>query len=160
VGERRALRERDGKLVLQELEARFGAQEEFRRKGLVELLEANGYAIYFLGGEPSFARGGGSFFPLLTSKFAARLPKVIVDMGAVPHVCNGADVMAPGIRRVDGQFGKGAIVAVADEKHAKDIAVAEALEDSATIVGLKRGKVLRNLHYVGDTLWNVLKNGP
>ncbi|UCE81651.1 MAG: RNA-binding protein, partial [Deltaproteobacteria bacterium] len=30
-----------------------------------------------------------------------QLPKVVVDMGAVSHIANGADVMAPGIYDLD-----------------------------------------------------------
>lgn len=156
-GERKALKDREGKLVLRELEDRFGPLDAFKLKGPVEVLSADPYEIYFLEGQPSFAKGSSSPFPLLTSKFLAGLPRVIVDMGAVPHVCNGADVMAPGIRKVEGQFEKGRLVVVADEKYGKEIAVAEALEDSTTISSSRRGKVLRNLHYVGDALWNIIR---
>jgi len=78
-------------------------------------------------------------------------------MGAVPHVCNGADVMAPGVVQIQGDFDKGDFVVVVDERHGKPLAVGVALIDARTMRGLKQGKVLENVHYVGDRLWNQLR---
>jgi len=54
---------------------------------------------------------------------------------------------------VVGDFEKGSLVAVVDERHGKVLAVAEALEPSAAIAEMSKGKVAKNLHYVGDKLW-------
>jgi predicted RNA-binding protein (TIGR00451 family) len=37
-------------------------------------------------------------------------------MGAVPHICNGADIMAPGIVKVEREFQARAMAVVVDEK--------------------------------------------
>ena len=59
-------------------------------------------------------------FPtLLFQEILSRPPKAVVDMGAVRHVYNGADIMAPGIVRFEGKFAKGAIVLVIDVRHCK-----------------------------------------
>jgi PUA domain protein len=84
-------------------------------------------------------------------------PKVTVDMGAVPYICKGANVMAPGVRRIDGTFRKNSIVAIVDEKFGKPIALGEILFGSEEALKLKQGRVVRNLFHVGDKIWNLLK---
>ena len=60
---------------------------------------------------------------LLFTEFTAKAPKIVVDMGAIPYVCKGATVMAPGIVRVEGEFGKGDLVLIVDMKHGKALAL-------------------------------------
>jgi PUA domain protein len=78
-------------------------------------------------------------------------------MGAVPFVCNGADIMAPGVVQIEKDYKLNDHVVVIDERHDKPLAVAVALTDSATARTLKHGKIAKNVHYVGDDLWNQLK---
>lgn len=132
----------------------------FGEEPSVEAMEVEGRQVLFLNGEPAALKAGGAYYPILSfDPLAGRLPKVVVDMGAVPHICNGADVMVPGIRRVDGDFGNGAPVAVVDERHGKRLAVGMALMDSSSISRAGRGKAVKNVHYVGDGLWRALVAG-
>jgi PUA domain protein len=85
------------------------------------------------------------------------MPKIVVDMGAVRHICNGANVMAPGIVRFEGNFGKGDLVVVVDEKHGKPIAVGEVLYDDNIISKIRQGVVVKNVHFVGDKVWKLIK---
>jgi PUA domain protein len=78
-------------------------------------------------------------------------------MGAVPYVCNGANVMAPGIRRFEGQFDENDIVVVVDEKHGRPIAIGEILYDAERVKCVSQGTVVRNVYHVGDKTWNLLK---
>ena len=94
---------------------------------------------------------------LIFSQAISKLPKVIVDMGAIPHICNGADVMAPGIVRVEGEFGEGAITLIVDERYGKPLAIGRALMDSDRLRMIKRGRVVKNIHYVGDKIWRLIK---
>lgn len=84
-------------------------------------------------------------------------PKVVVDMGAVPHVCNGADIMAPGIVCFEGEFKEGDLVFVADERHGKPLAVGEVVCDADTAKTVMRDVVVKNIHFVGDKVWNFMK---
>jgi PUA domain protein len=89
------------------------------------------------------------------------MPRIVVDMGAVPHVVGGADIMAPGIRKVSGEFAERQFLVVVDEKHGKYLAVGRALVGSGPMAATKKGKVVENLHYVGDLIWEVIKpKGP
>lgn len=83
------------------------------------------------------------------------LPRVVVDLGAVPHIANGADVMGPGIVRVDGEVKEDDLVLVTDEKFGRIIAIGRALRDKTRIKS--RGKSIENLHYAGDIFWKVAK---
>jgi len=84
-------------------------------------------------------------------------PKIVVNMGAVPYVCNGADVMAPGVVRVEGEFKRDDFLLIVDEKHGKSLGIGTSLFDSQNMKDLKQGKVVKNFHYVGDKLWNFIK---
>ena len=91
-----------------------------------------------------------------TEQILSAFPSVVVDMGAIKFVCNGAKVMRPGIRKFD-NFKKGDYVTVKDEKFSKTLAVGRALEDSETAIQNTKGYVIDNLHYIGDTFWESYK---
>lgn len=80
------------------------------------------------------------------------IPTIAVDMGAVKFVVGGADIMRPGIVEI-AEFNKETIVAVVDEKHHKPLCVGFALFSSSEIKLMKTGKVIKNIHYVGDEIW-------
>ena len=82
------------------------------------------------------------------------LPKVTVDMGAIKFVVKGADIMRPGITKLD-EFSKDSLVIVIDETHNKPLSICKSLFSSQEINEMKTGKVLQNLHYVGDESWNL-----
>jgi PUA-domain protein len=124
----------------------------------VEAIETDYGGIYLINGKPFLFRIGENVFPTLFFKdISALLPKVVIDMGAVPYVCNGADVMAPGIVRVAGEFKKGDIVLVVDEKHGKPLALGEILCDEENAKSMKQGAVVKNVHWVSDKIWNFAK---
>jgi PUA domain protein len=83
------------------------------------------------------------------------LKEVVVDMGAVGPVCRGADVMAPGITRADPGIQPGELVVVTDERHARPLAVGEALVSGTEMRG-RKGRAVKNLHHVGDKFWELL----
>lgn len=114
--------------------------------------------ILLVNNRPLLVKMRDNVFPtLFFREIFASAPKVVVDMGAVPHVCSGADVMAPGIVRFEGEFGRGDLVYVVDEKHGKPIAIGEAMHDYDTASMMSKGVVVKNLHYVGDKIWGVVK---
>ena len=122
--------------------------------GKVEEAETgDGVSLYLIDGEIFFFRHEGIIYPTLRSKIVENLPTVIVDMGAIPYICKGADVMAPGIKEMPVNFSEGDLVVVRDIKHRKALAVGKALKSSIQIEASKNGKVIQNLHYVGDKIW-------
>ncbi|MEM2911855.1 MAG: RNA-binding protein [Candidatus Bathyarchaeia archaeon] len=124
----------------------------------IELVETDFGEIFLVNGKPLFFKTEGNIFPTLVfTELLASTPKVVVDMGAVPHVCNGADVMAPGVVRFEGNFDKGDLIFVVDEKHGKPIAVGKTEYSDAEVKEIRRGVVVKNIHFVGDKIWNSLK---
>ena len=135
-----------------DLDALFGA------KANVEVVESEVGSIYLIGGKPLLFKAGDKVLPtLLFSEFTAKAPKIVVDMGAVPYVCKGADVMAPGIVRIEGEFSKGDLVLVVDVKFGKALALGESLMDTETAKTTKKGSIVKTLHYVSDKIWDYTK---
>ena len=61
----------------------------------------------------------GSMIPFLTgTDILAKFPHAVVDMGAVKFMCNGANVMRPGIVEYS-EFSKGDIVCIVEESQRK-----------------------------------------
>ena len=78
---------------------------------------------------------------------------VQVDMGAIPFICNGANVMAAGINDVSPEISKGQFVWIREENHHKPLGVGRALLDGKEILESKQGKAIKALHYIGDKIW-------
>ena len=130
----------------------------FENEAKVEVAETDFVKIILLNRRPVLTLTDERIYPTLMSReFFLILPKVVVDMGAVPYVCKGADVMAPGIKGFDGEFEKGDLVFIADEKYGKPIALGEIAYDSEEVKNVKQGPVVRNIFFVGDRTWNFLK---
>ncbi len=114
--------------------------------------------ILIINRKPLFARVNENILPtLIFNEVFSLLPKIVVDMGAVPYVCNGADLMVPGVVQINGNFNTNDFVLIIDERHGKPLAIGVALFDSHFMRKMKHGKIVRNIHYVGDKLWKALK---
>ncbi|HZW56542.1 MAG TPA: PUA domain-containing protein [Nitrososphaerales archaeon] len=101
---------------------------------------------------------GFLIFPLLSDEvILPKKPVITVDSGAVKFVCNGANIMRPGIVKFEGEFGVSEIVLVKEQKYGKAIAVGRALASKQELESMKKGPAFENLHYVGDKFWVILK---
>ncbi len=137
---------------------KLGGHQNLSHKSRVELETVKDTEVIFVDGEPLAFLRKGELVPVLVNDAAVNsLPKIVVDMGAVPHVVGGADVMAPGIRSIQGSFLLGQLIVVVDEKHGKHLAIGKGLLDSVALAQTKKGKAVENLHYVGDPIWEVVK---
>lgn len=112
------------------------------------LLEGNEVVGFFIDDEP---------YPTVRSLLRSMPEKrfITVDMGAVKFIASGADVMAPGIVAADTKIREGDVVWVRDEKNLRPIAIGKALRSGEAMIGEKKGKAVRNLHHVGDDIWNI-----
>lgn len=101
---------------------------------------------------------GGNYMPFLTdTKILEKFPSVTVDMGAVKFMCNGANVMRPGVKAFT-EFEKGQIVCIVEESQKKVLAVGRALVSSKELSEMAKGQVIENLHYISDTYWEIKKS--
>ncbi len=157
---RHFLKEREAAQLLTKFSRQLKTTPEklFGTKIQVESTEIRDGTVYLINSRPFIALHKDVLLPTLRFEDALnRLPKAIVNMGAIAHICNGADVMAPGIVQFEGKFEADEFLLVIDERHRKPLAIGKVLFDSEHAKTLKRGKVVKNLHYVGDTLWKLLK---
>ncbi len=88
-------------------------------------------------------------------KYKPEKKYVTVDKGAVKFVCNGADIMAPGVVDADSSVKKNDLVWIRDEKYKKALAVGIALMDAEEMVKGKKGKAVLSIHYIGDKIWKM-----
>ncbi len=110
---------------------KLGGHQNLSHKSRVELETVKDTEVIFVDGEPLAFLRKGELVPVLVNDAAVNsLPKIVVDMGAVPHVVGGADIMAPGIRSIQGSFLLGQLIVVVDEKHGKHLAIGKGLLDS------------------------------
>ena len=97
------------------------------------------------------------YIPFLSeTKLLESFPNVVVDMGAVKFMCNGANVMRPGIKKYT-KFSKDDVVCIVEESKHKFLAVGKALTDSLELENISKGEVVKNLHYVSDKYWEISK---
>ena len=113
------------------------------------LILVDGKALVFLIDDRPFLTVRG----LLAKKPEKRF--VTVDMGAVKYVCNGADVMAPGIVDADRTIDSGDLVWIRDERNRQPLAVGKALLSGEEMIVGESGKAVKTLHWVGDGLWKL-----
>lgn len=76
-----------------------------------------------------------------------------VDEGAVRFLANGADVMAPGVSGADPGIGEGDWVYVRDARHKRPLVVGRALMSGPDMIIADKGKAVKTLHYVSDSIW-------
>ncbi len=79
---------------------------------------------------------------------------VQVDMGAVPYVCNGANVMSAGINDASPEIVEGQYVWIREESQHKPLAVGKSLLSSQEMLNSNKGKAIKALHYIGDKVWD------
>ncbi len=139
-----------------ELVKKFGSVAGELLEGIIEIVELqDGREVLLVNKKPMAFRTSDGMFPTLFSIERIPLKRVIVDMGAVPHIAGGADIMAPGIVSTDEGISNGECVVVVDGRHGKALAIGSALVEGAAMVGPK-GRAVKNLHYVGDGIWGLL----
>ena len=151
------LKAKEAKQIIEEASKKLKLDLDL--KANVEIVESDVGEIYLIEGKPILYRSGDKILPtLLFTEFTSKAPKIVVDMGAIPYVCKGAAVMAPGIVRIEGEFAVGDLILIVDMKHGKGLALGESLLDAETAKQTKKGPVVKTLHYVSDKIWDYIKN--
>ncbi len=153
---RKQLNKSDIKTINESIQQSTGVVEALSKKDRVELVEEKTYTVLVKDGKAIFFYHENHILPtihfLLTHDL---LPRCVVDMGAVTFVAKGADIMRPGIVSLDEHVPKDIYVVVVDKNNHKPLAVCKTLLDGATITASANGKMLKNIHYVGDMIWNA-----
>ncbi|MFX1573636.1 MAG: PUA domain-containing protein [Promethearchaeota archaeon] len=132
----------------------------FQKKANVELIQTeSGDMLYAINNELKLWKSKDGYIPVLTLLLNNRvdLKTIVVDFGAVRYVANGADVMRPGITKIDPSIKKGDIVQIREETQNRALAVGKALFDAQEMESKTSGKVIKNLHTIQDSVWEFEK---
>ena len=82
------------------------------------------------------------------------LPEIVVDIGAIRFITNGADVMSPGVVLFSEEIRKGNLVVIKEEKANSIIGIGSSLINSEDFNKSKKGKVVKLLHHLKDKIWS------
>jgi len=85
------------------------------------------------------------------------IKSVTVDKGAIKFVADGADIMRPGITKIDSSIRKGDIIKIQEELHGRALAVGVAMFDAQVMQKMDKGKVIQTIHSVNDAIWEFSK---
>jgi PUA domain protein len=112
--------------------------------------------LVMVDGEPLVLVWEDTYFPTVHGalKMESRRRRVVVDMGAVPYVINGAHIMGPGIVEVDDEIKVDDLVIITEERHGKALAIGKALIPGDRMPR-GEGRAVLNIHHVGDRLWEL-----
>ncbi|MDV0443300.1 RNA-binding protein [Methanorbis rubei] len=158
IKKRHAIKKSQLSSLMKKLGESIGEDAALYNAPMIEIAEtASKFNIYIIDKKPLVMEQEEWAFPTLRGAvlrpFSGR--RISVDMGAVPYMINGADVMRPGVVSVTDDVRAGLPALVVDESHGKPLAVVIPLYDAAGIIALEKGKAAKNLHYIGDELWNL-----
>jgi PUA-domain protein len=150
------LKEKDVIALLKTLRSIFD-QDFFDRSSIVEHACIEEFNVIIVDKTVAFFTMNDRIFFTLHGlyRYKPDAYRVIIDMGAVKHIVNGADIMAPGIIDADRNIKEHDQVWVCDEKNKKPLAVGVALRSGSEMLSNRTGKAVRNIHHVGDRLWNI-----
>ena len=81
------------------------------------------------------------------------LKVIMVDAGATQYLEFGHNIQRAIIKEVDENIKKDEIITVKTHQWDKPICVGLALFDAPEILAQKEGDVIKNLHHVGDLIW-------
>lgn len=156
VKNRHILNKKKKKQIQDEIQKNFTVFS-FEEKNKVEVGKIGEYKVIIVDNLVCFIEINNCFIFTLygLKKFKPVSNFVVVDMGAVRFVSNGADVMSPGVVDADRNISEGDIVWVCDEKNRQPLAVGSAVLSGDEMVENDKGKALSVLHYVGDKIWDI-----
>lgn len=156
IRKRKRLREKEIDALAADLKAIFGV-DTFSAKDVVDTAESSDFDLVFVKNDILAMIYEGK--PFLTVrgllKYKPQKKFVTVDMGAVPYVTNGADIMGPGIVDCDSEIKEGDMVWIKDVKNQVPLAVGITSKNASSLKAKEKGKAIKTLHYVGDKLWKT-----
>jgi PUA-domain protein len=118
------------------------------------ILKEDAYKILYINNEPCFFYYKDKPVPTLRYlQTHERLKKITVDMGAVKFVVNGADIMRPGITEIEEGINKDEFIVIIDQNNKKPLSVGIAQLGTKELQSATSGKVIKNIHFVGDDIW-------
>jgi malignant T-cell-amplified sequence len=152
------LSRRDSVEMTGRIEASLGLSLNLSKSAQAQCAEPEDGVVFVVLDGFEFLQTGETFLPYLGSPGALALfPSAVVDEGAIRFLLNGADVMRPGIRKLDDWGAAGKLVVIREEKKGRAIAVGPAVVSGSEATAMAKGNCVKNSHHVGDRYWNAHK---
>ncbi|MEM4397151.1 MAG: DUF1947 domain-containing protein [Candidatus Woesearchaeota archaeon] len=129
---------------------------ELHKKERYEIFEDNNqnYKIILINNIAKFFYYENKIIPtlklILENNF---LKKAVIDMGAIKFIASGADIMRPGIVDIEEGIKKESVISIIDVNNKKPISIGITLYSGEEIKNMTSGKVIKNIHYIGDKIW-------
>lgn len=158
VKSRNVLSNKENKQLAADLLNMLGEQAQtfFNKKDKLEKIKTEKDTFVIKDKKIWFFQWKNQFLPsihcLRESKLLAH--KVVVDVGAIKFVLNGADIMLPGIVYFDEIIEKGDFVVIREEKADTIIAVGISLISHKDFSKTNKGKAIRVINHLKDEIWN------
>ncbi len=151
------LSKRDRKQLLSQLREAYGLNVGDRVR--VEKVVEDDIELILIDGLPAFIKIEDRYIPhllyVLRRGDTISLAKIVVDQGAVKPIARGADLMRPGIVRIDGDFDKDQIVVIVEPTRGLPLAIHKTLYSREEIEAMEKGRVTKRLHHLGDRYWRL-----
>ena len=156
IRKRKRMRSKEIKALSKELEEAMGVPV-FSEDDPGDMAERSDYNVIYVGQDilGIVYDGKATLTVRGVLKYKPVKKYVTVDMGAVPFVTNGADVMGPGITDAEDSIQEGDMVWIRDVKNLVPLAIGIALRPAAELKSKAGGKAIKSLHYAGDKLWKT-----
>lgn len=145
--------------ILKQYDQKF-VNQIFPKKCNVEVIETEaGDTLFAINNVLKLWKSKDGYIPVLTLLLnkQVNLKTIVVDFGAIRYVANGADVMRPGITKIDPSIKKGDIVGIIEETKNRALAIGKAMFDASEMEAKDSGKVIKNLHTIQDSVWEFEK---
>lgn len=154
---RTRLKTKQARALRDELTGVFGDLDLWPESAAVEVGEVPDLEVIVVDGVVHGLRDASGPFLSVRGLLMYRPPTrwATVDMGAVRHVHNGADVMAPGITEADPGLQVGDWVWIRDERNRQPLAVGKCLIPGVEMGPADKGKAIASVHFLGDKLWEL-----
>lgn len=151
------IRKSDKNKIMKEMRTIFGDCINQYTDSKFETVVTDDFKLIYVDGKQMLMEHEGKVFPTVRGALVLNtdVRKVVVDKGAVKFVINGADIMNPGIVRADNAITAGDLVIIVEEQHEKPIAVGKAIINGTEMEKSDKGKAIKSLSYVGDSVWNL-----
>ncbi|MHA2287468.1 MAG: PUA domain-containing protein [Promethearchaeota archaeon] len=145
--------------ILAQYDEKF-VNQLFPKKARIELIQTDaGDTLYAVNKVLKLWKSKEGYIPVLTLLLNKKIEMktIVVDKGAIRFVTNGADIMRPGITKIDPLIKKGDIVVIVDENHNRALAIGKSMFDAKQMEDTNSGKVVKNLHTIQDDVWKFEK---
>ncbi len=148
---RKQLNKQEIKALLDEIKQKYNYEALFTTKDRVEIVDEK---YVYAHGTIQWFYQQGELIPHLKLLHEHNFLKFVTfDKGAIKFIAKGADVFRPGITAFDADIKAGELIALRDETHGKILAIGIASASTKEMEEQEGGKVIKNIHYVGDEIW-------